>query len=36
MVGPGVEVAGYRVLSSPATALASDHLPVVADLVLPG
>ena len=36
LVGPGVEVVGYRVPSSPATALASDHLPVVADLVLPG
>jgi endonuclease/exonuclease/phosphatase family metal-dependent hydrolase len=36
MVGPGVEAAGYRVVSSAATAVASDHLPVVADLVLPG
>jgi endonuclease/exonuclease/phosphatase family metal-dependent hydrolase len=36
LIGPQIEVAGYRVPSSAATALASDHLPVVADLVLPG
>lgn len=36
LVGRGVEVAGYHVVSSAATAAASDHLPVVADLVVPG
>ncbi len=34
LVDPGVTVSGYRVVSSPATARASDHLPVVADLSL--
>jgi endonuclease/exonuclease/phosphatase family metal-dependent hydrolase len=32
---PGVEVLEYRVVDSPAARAASDHLPVVADLLLP-
>ena len=36
LVDPEIAVAGYRVVSSAATVRASDHLPVLADLDLPG
>jgi endonuclease/exonuclease/phosphatase family metal-dependent hydrolase len=36
LVDPRIAVSGYRVVSSAATARASDHLPVLADLDLPG
>jgi endonuclease/exonuclease/phosphatase family metal-dependent hydrolase len=35
LVDPAIAVAGYRVVSSTATARASDHLPVLADLDIP-
>ena len=34
LVGPGVTVREHRVLDTPAARLASDHLPVVVDLVI--
>ncbi len=36
MVDPRIAVSSYRVVDSPAARRASDHLPVVADLTLPG
>jgi len=36
LVDPEIKIAGYRVVSSAAAARASDHLPVLADLDLPG
>jgi len=36
LVDPAFEVTGYRVVDTPRTRLASDHFPVLADLVLPG
>jgi len=36
LVDPRVTVTGYRVVDSPAARRASDHLPVVAELTLPG
>jgi endonuclease/exonuclease/phosphatase family metal-dependent hydrolase len=34
LAGPGVEVASCRVLDGPAARAASDHLPILADLIL--
>jgi len=36
LVGPGIEVVAYDVVDTPQARRASDHLPVVADLRLPG
>jgi endonuclease/exonuclease/phosphatase family metal-dependent hydrolase len=36
LVDPAVEVTGYRVADTPAAHRASDHFPVVAELILPG
>lgn len=36
LVGPGIEVVEHRVVDTPLARRASDHLPVVADLRLPG
>ncbi|GAA1744334.1 endonuclease/exonuclease/phosphatase family protein [Luedemannella helvata] len=36
LAGPGVRVVGHRVLDTPLARRASDHLPVVADLVIEG
>jgi endonuclease/exonuclease/phosphatase family metal-dependent hydrolase len=36
LVDPRIRVTGYRVADPPAARRASDHLPVVAELALPG